>query len=270
MHRDHRLQQTGLPCNGEYGFIARIELPEDQVVAQGAGKQAPLLLDIAHVFGQHRFGEMTEIDVVEQDAPLLRLVHPRQQAQQGGLARADRPQHADLFSGADDQTGQRQRLLRAIARHHALKTIVTADARHHDGLFLAVVVVLQGPQAIQPLQRRLCMRPLHQLPGDHRHRCQHPPRQDRTGNQAAHRHLTAAHQQCASGDHQGIRNLLQRAGQMLRVFANVAHLQIKVASLISGFHPTGEHAPAALARLDALGPFDGFHQQAGFLIAGGV
>ena len=222
------------------------------------------------MFGQQRFGEVAKLDVVQQDAPLLRLVHAREQPQQGGLARPHWPQHAYFFSGADVQLGHYQRLAASVAGGHALKAVLTAQGVHHNRLLLAMVVVLQGPQAVQPLERGLGLRPLHQLARDHRYRGQHPARQDGAGNQPTHGQFAPAHQQGTGSNHQGVRDLLQRTGQVLRMLADVAHLQVQLARLVGGFHPARQHAPAALAGLDGLGPLHRLHQQPRFLVAGGI
>ena len=136
-------------------------------------------------------------------------------------------------------------------------------------MFHTMVVVLQLPDPVQRLQRGFHRRPLHQLCGDHGHGLQDPTRQNGTGNQGTHAQLASADHQRTAGHQQHIGHLLEEGGEVLVALGDVAHLQFLAAGIIVGVHPTAEHAPTALARLDGFRAFHGFHQQAGFQVGRG-
>ena len=95
---DDCAKQSGFVGGGQDGVVSWVQQTQDQVVAQTAGKQTTLLLQKAHVLGQHRFADVRKVQLVQQHPTFLRFVHAREQAQQGGFARANGPQDAHFFA----------------------------------------------------------------------------------------------------------------------------------------------------------------------------
>ncbi|EEF25582.1 conserved hypothetical protein, partial [Ricinus communis] len=249
--------------------IAGVGQADQQVLAQAADEQAVILLQIADVLVQGETVDVGHVQAIEQDASLLRAIQSRQQAQDGGLAGADRPQHGHALTCVDGQLvdGHGVEHAAGVGELGLFDAELTAQVVWGE-LSLAALVGLQGVDLFQPGQRGLGVGALHHQAGNHRYRRQDAAAQDGTGDERAHGDLAIDDQEGADDDGGGIAQLLQGRGDIAGMVADGAHGHVAADGFGADVDPAREELPAAGTGLDGLDAFHRLHQQAGLEVGG--
>src|SRR5579884_1696394 len=96
--RQSQNEFMGVSCSGCSNDLraARIEAPVGNVVSNCGGKEYGLLADDGELLAQRRDAEAVQVNAVEQDAPAGGLVEPREQIDEGCLARSTLAHDANL------------------------------------------------------------------------------------------------------------------------------------------------------------------------------
>ena len=226
--------------------IARVGEPDEKVFTQGSLKQAMVLLQVTHLATQHFTADMGDIQAIDQDAALLRMVKTTQQPEQRGLARTDRPKDADAFARRNRQLGHRhcrwiggQRVVRAVSELNIVQAVLTTNVGGNQWAIHALMVRLEQVQFFQPVHGRLGMGMLHHQARQGQDGRQNAATENGTGDQGAHGHV-ALHHSDGPGDHQAsIAQLLHRGGHVTYAFRGATHAQIVLNGLGIDVDPAG-------------------------------
>ena len=177
-------------------LVGGVRAGEAQVLADAGVEQVGLLGDHADCRRQRFEARIADVDPVDRDPPLLRLVQPRDQVAERGLARAGLADDRGSRAGRDDQIDVAQRpiglLGRPVAEPHAFEADLPEHLRRaqaHRVLGLVdvdrQVEVLEDP--VEQGQRRLDV-------GAYRQ--QRPDREQQAGLQRRERDHRADRQRC--------------------------------------------------------------------------
>src|SRR5690606_39006036 len=91
---------AGLTRGSPEFFLAGVGLAIAQVVADRTVQQRSVLSDHADIGAQALLADLGDILAVDEDAPAFQVIEAQQQVDQRRLARARRPDQADLFARA--------------------------------------------------------------------------------------------------------------------------------------------------------------------------
>ena len=105
---------AGKPRRREDFFVGGLRLAERDVVAQLAEEQVGVLQHKANAGAQIGRVVLADVDAVDQDAALLRLIEAEQQAADRRLARADAADDADALAGRDLERNLLERVLGSV------------------------------------------------------------------------------------------------------------------------------------------------------------
>src|SRR5262249_35270041 len=102
---------AGEPRGGQHFLVGRLGPPERDVVAQLAVEQVGVLQDEADARAKIRRVVLANIDAVDEDAALGRLVEAGEQTADCGLARADPADDTDALARGDAERYLLERIL---------------------------------------------------------------------------------------------------------------------------------------------------------------
>ena len=247
------------------GLITWVGQADEQVFTQAALEKAVVLLQVANVFVDHLTVDVGDVQAIEQDLPLGRVVQAAEQTQQGGLASPNGAQHRHTLTRLDLQLGHGQgRRVVTISKLGLLELVVATQGFGGEGPFHVLLVHLELVEFFQAFECGLGMGVLHQHARNGHDRRQNAPADDGASDQGAHGHLPL-HDHPGPCHHQtGVADLLDGGRQKAHTFGQGAHLEVVLDGFLVDLDPAREEFPAARARFDGFDAFDRLDQQAGF------
>ena len=198
-----KLSTPDKPRRRQNFFVGRLGLAERDIVAQLSEEQVGILHRKSDAGAQIGGIILSRVDAIDQNAAFLGFVEAEQQTTDGGLARSDPTDDADLFAAFDLERDLFQRVAGGVR-------IGKADVLESNPSFidfpgnvgaLRRSLALQRHDAVDRFKRRQGLGPA----GDHRgnpgNRGQHAARQHVGGHQRADREL-AVEDEKDTDDHQ--------------------------------------------------------------------
>ena len=218
---------------------------------------------LAHVLG----GELVQVHVVQVNGALGGLVEARQELDQGGLARAHRPDHGDAFACFDaERFDLENRFVFTIGKGGLLQLDEAVAVFGHDQAGVVFTVAGHGHDVVKRGQRDLGVFPLHQHLRYLRQRTECAAADDAAGNQPAGGQGACADGVGAGGNQQHIVELLQHLGDVGGAGRQHALLEFGAANGGGEVAVAVLHFPFATGGLDGLDAVHRFNQQTVFAV----
>ena len=263
MAAGHLVHAEGIG-NAHHRIVIDVRVAGLQVLAQRSEKQPRILPHIQHVAAHVGRFDLLDLDAIELHRALARQIQPGQHLQQCRFAAADAAQHRHPLT----RIQRHAHLTHRIGRHRVVAEgqILGRQRTRRSGLAqivpFRIAVGGRVHHTVQRGQRRFCLLVAHGQCRDARSRCNGAAGQNHRADQRPLRERAVTDQIHAPHHHRHRAHRLQQGGKVVHHGRNVAAFHRGAGGEGRGALVAGLHLAFHAQRLDGLGTFQRFHQNA--------